>query len=260
MGNTPSFSSYVVLYQTSKLPIVLQVILLRLSQMSSTRSTLWSVTINNPIQADRENIALALQRGWKVTGQPERGAEGTPHYQLAVKTPQVRFSQVKKAFPRAHIEVAKNPGALLAYVVKSETREGSLPVQQEFYPSLTKFWDLIYDHITEESGGPAEDADEKFFSLRHFDNIVRNLICDGYHIETMAVNPQVRGSWQRFGRAFMFRSMRDRQTDRQADLFSQVLTTDANSQAHASLSQEAVTPSWSGSTQGWQAVLEVSRN
>jgi len=70
------------------------------------RATVWSVTINNPTPSDEEGIALARQRGWQVEGQKEKGSEGTEHYQLMVKTPQVRFSAVKKAFPRGHIEAA----------------------------------------------------------------------------------------------------------------------------------------------------------
>lgn len=102
----------------------------------SERATNWSVTINNPIKADEENINLARQKGWMVEGQLEKGDNGTPHYQLIVKTPQMRFSALKKAFPRAHIEVAKNVKALETYVKKDETRIGQLPDASEFYPSL----------------------------------------------------------------------------------------------------------------------------
>lgn len=79
----------------------------------SDRSRYWSLTINNPTQEDEEAIALARQRGWKVEGQKEVGKEGTPHYQLCLDcSQQQRFSAVKKAFPRAHIEAAKSVVAL----------------------------------------------------------------------------------------------------------------------------------------------------
>ena len=110
----------------------------------SDRATCWSITINNPTGADEENMALSRQKGWKVDGQLEVGKDGTPHYQLIVRTPQVRFSAVKKAFPRAHIEVARNPTALEQYVHKDDTKAGELNKQSEMYPSLSKFWDLFY--------------------------------------------------------------------------------------------------------------------
>lgn len=76
------------------------------------RATAWSLTINNPTEADEENIQHARQKGWKVIGQLEQGENGTKHYQLLVKTPRIRFGGVKKEFPRAHVEVARNVAAL----------------------------------------------------------------------------------------------------------------------------------------------------
>lgn len=76
------------------------------------RATAWSLTINNPTQADEESIQLARQKGWQVIGQLEEGENGTKHYQLLLKTSRIRFGGVKKLFPRAHIEVARNVAAL----------------------------------------------------------------------------------------------------------------------------------------------------
>lgn len=176
------------------------------------RATSWSITINNPTASDEEAIALARQKGWKVDGQLEKGAQGTPHYQLAVRTPQVRFSQVKKAFPRAHIEVARNPVALQAYVHKSDTQIAPLQVQSDRYPSLSKLWDLIYERICDEVGAPADDLQPSEYTLDLFDKVVYQLIADGYHVETMGVNPQVRGCFLKFGKALMTRAFVDRQT------------------------------------------------
>ena len=81
-------------------------------------------------------------------GRPVGGGEGrNPHYQLMVKTPQVRFSAVRKMFPRAHVEAAREPSALKRYVGKVESRVGALPTSQEMYPSLSKFWDLIITEL-----------------------------------------------------------------------------------------------------------------
>jgi len=113
----------------------------------SERATCWSITINNPVKNDEEFIAAARQKGWKVDGQLEKGENGTPHYQLIVRTPQVRFSAVKKAFPRAHIEVARNPTALASYVKKSETREGELPKTESKYPSQSAYFKLVVEAL-----------------------------------------------------------------------------------------------------------------
>jgi hypothetical protein len=176
------------------------------------RATNWSVTINNPTASDDEAIAQARQKGWTVDGQLEKGDQGTPHYQLAVRTPQVRFSQVKKAFPRAHIEIARNVAALQAYVHKSDTQIAPLPVQSALYPSLSKLWDLIYDRICDEVEHPADDLQPSEYTLDLFDKVIYQLITDGYHVETMAVNPQVRGCFLKFGKALMIRSFVDRPT------------------------------------------------
>lgn len=61
--------------------------------------------------------------GWRLTGQEEVGKEGTPHLQLMLKCSGTeRFSAVKKVFPRARIEKARNEVALSKYVCKEDTR------------------------------------------------------------------------------------------------------------------------------------------
>lgn len=191
--------------------------------MSTTqRASMWSVTINNPTPEDEESINLARQRGWKVSGQLERGEHGTIHYQLAVQTPQIRFSAVKKAFPRAHIEVAKSPLALLNYVAKEETRAGDLPEKQDKYPSLSKFWDLVFAYLNDigKEGLDAialEEGHVKFYRVeRHtqyvkhplcmLDEASRHLIKNGYHIEGIAGNPSIRSQWNLFHDELLLRS------------------------------------------------------
>lgn len=182
-----------------------------------TRSTHWSVTINNPCTADHENISNARQRNWKVEGQLEKGENGTTHYQLLVKTPQMRFSALKKAFPRAHIEIARNPTALSQYVHKDETRVGDLPEQPDKYPSLNKLWDLITDIIEEKYNTNYSTFNEEQF-LTEFDYAIQELIIEGYHVETMGVNPQIRSAFKKYALQLMFRSNKlRRQTDRQTD-------------------------------------------
>lgn len=209
--------------------------------MTTQRATCWSLTINNPTADDEEQINLARQKGWKVEGQLEKGEEGTPHYQMKVTTPQVRFSALKKAFPRGHIEVCRDPVALGKYVTKEATRLAELPTGQAAYPSLSRFWELIYQHYnTEDRDGwdclSLEDRatfydeilDEEFTRtpLVVLDRATRTLIANGYHVESLAANPSTRSMWKLYARELIARSAKsvadrddstleteDRQTD-----------------------------------------------
>lgn len=183
--------------------------------MTSDRATCWSLTINNPTPADEECIAMALQKGWKVDGQLEKGAEGTEHYQLILHTPQVRFSAVKKQFPRAHIEVARNPGALRQYVGKEATRVGELATKTELYPSQSKFFDLIWDVILAD---PTKSefrraSNDRFISPRNaLTFATKALIRKGYVVENIAANPMTIQAWMLFHDDFLVRKT-NRQTD-----------------------------------------------
>jgi len=188
----------------------------------TTRATMWSVTINNPNADDEESINLARQKGWQVLGQLEVGENGTPHYQLAVKTPQVRFSALKKAFPRGHIEVAKSASALLRYVEKEATRAGDLPTQQDKYPSLSKYWDLVFSHLNGlgKDGLDYVDLEEgtvKFYDERRerlyrksplviLDECTNALIRQGYHVEGIGCNPNTRSQWKICSDSIILRS------------------------------------------------------
>lgn len=197
--------------------------------MSTTvKSTYWSITINNPTEQDDENIRFAHQKGWKLTGQKEAGENGTIHYQAMLHTPnQTRFSAVKKLFPRAHIEIAKNPIALRQYVEKSETRIGDLPEQSQYYPSLSTMWELITQYYTtaekwnldlDELYGEYpvfrwySDGKQKKWNqdrMPFFDEAVNHLIEKGYHIESIAANPQTRSAWKLYAESIILRSYKE---------------------------------------------------
>jgi len=181
----------------------------------SERATNWSVTINNPTASDEEAIAHARQKGWTVEGQLEKGENGTPHYQLHVKTPQSRFSALKSAFPRAHIEVARDVKRLSKYVHKEDTRIGELASQSEQYPSLQKLWDMFAEFVNNKvyQNLANTDPDQR---LVIFDKFIKDCISKDYVVETMAVNPQVRSIVKNYAEEIIFRSLR-RQTDRQTD-------------------------------------------
>jgi len=192
--------------------------------MNTTRSSCWSLTIANPTAKTEEEIALARQGGWEVVGQLEEGEGGLKHYQLMLKTPQVRFSAVKKSFSTAHIEVARNPKALGLYVEKTETRVGTLPQQQSMYPSLSKFWILVSDFVNDKNYLHC-DADRWWTkesgrkdALTILDEAVEELIDLGYMVEGIACNPSTRSAWKKYHFAILRRSHKIlQQTDRQTD-------------------------------------------
>ena len=204
-----------------------------MTKKSDIRATCWSVTINNPIQDDKDNIDSARQKsGWKVYGQLEIGANGTPHYQLCVKTPQCRWSAVTKAFPRAHVDPAIDQKALMSYVQKEDTRVAPIE-SNEFYPSQTKFWDLcykIYEQAKNELGFKPLHSEER--RLEFLDECVSLLICQGYFVESIGVNPQTRSSAKKFLVEIFMRCKVRRQTDRQTteNNLSEEDITDAHSQ------------------------------
>lgn len=202
--------------------------------MNTERHSNWSITINNPISADEEEIARARQRGWKVEGQLEKGENGTPHYQLLVSTGQVRFSAVKKAFSRAHIEPARNVAALKQYVHKEKTKEGELPVQSEKYPSLSKFWKLVINEML--YGFDKEGLDyiaiydrnlklyrrdeEEEATMEELTNLyyraVESLIYQGYYVEQYASNPLNKSSFNKYGKAILIRAFNELEDEKTA--------------------------------------------
>jgi len=187
-----------------------------------------------------ECINQARAKGWKVEGQLEQGENGTQHYQLLVRTPQTRFSAIKKMFPTAHIEQARNVDALREYVNKTDTRAGSLPTQNDKYPSITKMWEIFWDHVLNKDWFFRSAAEIKFYAedciprgekqrLEWLDETAAHYIKRGYYIEQHIVNPQVRSSFAKFGRELCIRTLQklvedaDRQTDRQVEFLPQVI-------------------------------------
>lgn len=198
--------------------------------MTSQRATCWSITVNNPTKDDEEALHIARQKGWKVLGQLEVGLkDGTPHYQLRLQTPQVRFSAVKKVFRRGHIEPAREAAALARYVTKEATRAGALPVQQDTYPSLSKFWDLVFeylnglgkdglDYVELESDvvcmyRPEIDKAFKKNPLHFLDEAAGDMISRGYHVESIAANPSTRSMWKLYHKDIIIRSFQKQKND-----------------------------------------------
>lgn len=190
------------------------------------RATCWSITINNPTEKD---LNPTLPAGWGVTGQMERGeVEGTEHYQAMLTTPQVRFSAVKKIFPRAHIEVAKNRSALEKYVHKDESRisevadrRSNIPTLFDYQHTIAKRWN---DDEWRQFADRGYEADSKRaiedLVLDYVDSLVsidiENGVCG---VEYIAINPMWRSAWKKFWRSMIKRErLADtRQTDRQTE-------------------------------------------
>jgi len=193
---------------------------------SQIKATHWSVTINNPTANDEENIATARQKGWSVEGQLEKcPTTGTPHYQLYVRTKgQQRWKAMKTQFPRAHLSVARSVPDLKDYVVKPETRLGTLEGKNDLYPSCSKLMSWFGEAF--DNYKPFGDGirDDEFLTI--FDNMIHQKIREGYYVEGMAVNPQIRSSIKSYGRSIAFRERLHRQKDkRQTDenIFSSLI-------------------------------------
>lgn len=207
-------------------------------KMSTQRHSNWSITINNPTPADEEDIARARQKGWKVDGQLEKGENGTPHYQLMVSSGQVRFSAVKKAFPRAHIEPARNPTALKQYVHKDDTKVGELATSSDKYPSLSKFWLMVADYCFSYEKDRLDmyewedhkrmvlyrtqkpPTEEQWLEL--FRDAISHYICRGFHVESFYSPPNI-SVFKNFARSILLRSLDELslQTARQPDVRSE---------------------------------------
>ena len=198
--------------------------------MSGERGSYWSVTLNMKSvsrQRCEDMIEQAKQANWGVQGQIEEGKEGTPHYQLLVKTPQVRFSAVKRVFPTAHIEKARNVKALEAYVHKDEGRlELMKTIERKFvqFPEVRK---KFFQWVVIEGHEQVSDYDRK---LSLWDEFISLSIMERIECDVIGVNPQYRSIIQKYWNANVYvatqdieTSIDDRQTDRQT---AQILVSD----------------------------------
>lgn len=78
---------------------------------------------NNPPSSSLEEDLKKHKWVKAATWQLERGAEGTPHWQIYIQSSRVEFNTVKKAFPSCHIEKANGSAEEnLNYTGKEESR------------------------------------------------------------------------------------------------------------------------------------------
>jgi len=137
-----------------------------------------------------------------------------------LKTPQERFSAIKRVFPTAHIEVARNVKALEAYVEKDETRVGDFktvesPSVFQLQQQVCAIWDNDVWKVMVEQEMNKRIPDVGEAALRYVDRLVSKLIEEGTAgAEFAGVNPMWRSSWKRFYQAILVRYEKtDRQTD-----------------------------------------------
>lgn len=162
-------------------------------------------------------IAALKRLPWFIEfkSQLEKGAEGTPHIQGMLRTSQQRFAAIKKALPRAHIEVARNAAALSAYVAKEDTRLSTRGEVSRDIPTLFEYQDRVAYELTEK-------AVEDLWG-RHYDNheikdmgdcaleavdaiVARHIAEGGRGLEFIAINPMWRSSWKKFWRSIIKRN------------------------------------------------------
>jgi len=189
---------------------------------SAVRATCWSVT--QQVKSTEEGKLFMEQQvppGWKLTGQLEEApTTGQLHLQLMLKTPQVRFSAVKRQFPKAHIETAHDPVALALYVQKNETRV--MGVEQPEAPTIWQFSQMVADRISIDDmvynicnwRGLRHDAviywddatPEEL--LRYVDVLVGRFVHEGVRgAEFMGINPMFRSAWKTYGKSLIMRKL-----------------------------------------------------
>ena len=152
-------------------------------------------------------------------GQLEEGENGTPHLQLMLMTKSMKFSAVKKLFPRAHIEIAKNPKALQKYVHKDDTRLATLAPRRiatvaTFNGALREVWDSQEE--VDEYVSSLTDEEFMRAGICVLDKVAVFLIRDGYHgVEYIASNPSVRSAWKLYYKHIVYRQYATTQDESQ---------------------------------------------
>lgn len=187
------------------------------------RGSCWSITIFDDAY---ENATLPAK--WALSGQMEKcPTTGVQHFQGMLTTPQIRFSAVKRVFPKAHIELCKNKIALVKYVKKEDTRIQSIPDRSSNIPTL---WDYSDSLATAYNSDEFEVFKTKYTEkdivkmtqndmiLEYIDTLVSLDIERGLKgIEFIAINPMFRSAWKKFGISMIRRAESNISSDRSID-------------------------------------------
>lgn len=186
------------------------------------RATRWSITVWMPPYTketanDMINQAIQSHLGWSIEGQLEKGAEtGKLHYQLMLKTTQVRHSAVRRAFPSCHVESARNSEALKNYVHKDETREGEFKTVENRYLTWTEVRKQFYQWIIRNNHHENSYMMDDEQRLQLWDTFIGTTIREGLESHLIGVNPQYRSAIIRYWNDDVYRHISidvARQTD-----------------------------------------------
>lgn len=186
------------------------------------RASWWSITINNPMDSDRDALSKPPSFVKLIKYQDEIGEEGTLHIQGAIQTTQVRFSQVKKWLTRAHIEIARDKNALLKYVEKSETAINGTQFtsKQEFLTTAKALRKLAsyYTSPTEEDYSLCK-YDSVLAVRRAYWRAVRDIVAQDEELISLYCRPDMLRAWENTSSVWLKKIQdEDRQTDRQERL------------------------------------------
>lgn len=154
---------------------------------SETKSRKFCFTINNPTESDLENCKkLSENTTYFVIGL-EKGKEGTEHYQgFLYHASQVRFNAIKKALPRAHIEICKgNIAQNIAYCKK----DGNVILERGEAPNQGKRTDIEDARQLAKESGKMRDIVEK---AQSYQSIKCAEIYLKYHEKPRTWKPEVR--------------------------------------------------------------------
>lgn len=203
------------------------------------RSTCWSLTQHvESEQEAAEFMLMPVPPGWKLTGQLEEAPTTRKlHLQLMLETPRIRFGAVKKQFPKAHIEVARNKHQLSLYVKKTDTRvavaeQPATPTIWEFntmvahridtqdlnkyllnvrHIDYTKHADAIYVDREWVVMGDIWKSVKPNEMLEYIDTVIMEFISEGVRgAEYMGVNPMFRSAWKTYGVALIERAAKEK--------------------------------------------------
>jgi len=127
-----------------------------------------------------------------MTGQLERGEQGTLHFQLVAWCSEpVRATAMHKAFPGAHVLKCRNPDAALKYVTKTASRVegpwymGTKPMRR----NNSDDWEEVRDHAKNDR---LDEIPAKIY-VQNYPSLVK--IRDAHLVTKNAQHGKVRGIW-----------------------------------------------------------------
>jgi hypothetical protein len=134
-------------------------------KMQRPQAKHWCFTLNNPDHHIDDDLEELIKDGTLeyAVFQLEIGEEGTEHFQgFLTASKKIRLTALKKIFPTAHWEIARNPEEAAAYCKKEDSRvEGPWEFGKANFPANNgKVWAKIRDEVKQ--GLNLKDLVEKY--------------------------------------------------------------------------------------------------